>query len=84
MINEVKLDQLSDNMNRFFKKSPNNNLLNYVLSNKIILVEGAVEYILLYKIYKIFSNGDSLVDNSISLISVNGLNFKCYWRLLKN
>lgn len=81
--NEVKLDQLSNNTNRFFEKSPNNNLLNYVLSNKIILVEGAAEYILLDKFYKLYSNGDSLADNSISLISVNGLNFKYYLEIAK-
>src|SRR5699024_72633 len=47
-------------------------------SNKIILVEGAAEYILLDKFYEVFSKGDSFADNSISLISVNGLNFKYY------
>jgi len=75
---EVKLKQLSNGTNSFFEKSPNNNLLNYILSNKIILVEGAAEYILLDKFYELFSKGDSFADNSISLISVNGLNFKYY------
>ena len=37
----------------FFIKCPSYNILNFILSKKVILVEGAAEYILMEKFYKI-------------------------------
>ncbi|WP_414048578.1 ATP-dependent nuclease [Macrococcus animalis] len=73
----MSINDISSHANKFFKKSPNTNLLDYILSKKVILVEGPAEYILLNNFYEKLQS--SLPQNNeISIISVNGLNFKNY------
>ncbi|WP_130860765.1 MULTISPECIES: ATP-dependent nuclease [Bacillaceae] len=73
----VKLNDLDGETSRFFQKSPDNNVLNFILSDKVILVEGDAEYILLNSFYKELRKED-MYDNGISMISVGGLSFKRY------
>ena len=47
--NVSSLSKLSPDTSDFFMKAPNDNLLQFVLSRKVILVEGAAEYILMDK-----------------------------------
>lgn len=78
--NSTNIQKISNVAARFFQKSPNTNLLDFILSKKAILVEGTAEYILLNKFYESQFN-QSPEDNDISIISVNGLNFSHYLEL---
>lgn len=73
----IKLSSLTDDTADFFRKSPDNNILNFILSDKSILVEGDAEYILLDSIYK-KQNSNEMYEDNITLISCNGLTFKRY------
>lgn len=73
----IKLSSLTNDTADFFRKSPDNNVLNFILSDKAILVEGDAEYILLDAIYK-KQNSNEMYDDNITLISCNGLTFKRY------
>ena len=68
---------------RFFQKSTNQNLLNFTLSDKVILVEGNAEYILMEKFFKIIHNNEP-EKLGVSIISVDGLSFKRYLEIAKN
>lgn len=59
----------------YFKALPSDNLLYFVLSKKVILVEGPSEAIYMNKFCKIIKNG-GLNKYSITCIPVNGLSFK--------
>lgn len=77
-----KLSSISEETARFFKKNATNNILEFLLSNKIILVEGAAEYILLEKFYEI-ENGNKPSLDGVFIISVNGLSFLRYLEVAK-
>ena len=72
----AKLSELNTTTSKFFIKSPNNNILNFILSSKIILVEGHAEYILMEKFIDDILGKEKL--NETQIISVNGLSFKRY------
>ena len=78
----ILLNQLSKDTSKFFMKAPDNNILEYILSKKVILVEGDAEYILMEAIYKKVTN-DELVDSDIHIISVGGTSFKRYLDIAK-
>ncbi|WP_133493229.1 ATP-dependent endonuclease [Alcanivorax sp. 24] len=61
----------------FFIKSPVNNVLEFCLSKKVILVEGNAEYILSDVMYEKV-NGTSMEEDGVHLISVGGTSFKRY------
>jgi predicted ATP-dependent endonuclease of OLD family len=46
------LGELSNETSDFFMKAPDNNVLEFVLSRKVILVEGDAEFILMQSLYK--------------------------------
>lgn len=62
------------NTSDFFKKSPSDNLLQFILSRKVILVEGAAEYILMEYFYKT-ETGILPEQEDVWIISVNGVSF---------
>lgn len=64
----------------FFIKCPSYNILNFILSKKVILVEGAAEYILMEKFYEIINHNNPNIDN-VNIISVGGLSFKRYLKI---
>ena len=62
-ITPLTLNSLSEDTAKFFMKSPDNNILRFILSKKVILVEGDAEYILMEAMYqkttgKIMSQSD--------------------------
>lgn len=61
----------------YFKAIPSDNLLQFFLSKKVILVEGPAEMIYMGTFYKKLYDSN-LEHDSISCISVNGLSFKHY------
>jgi putative ATP-dependent endonuclease of the OLD family len=71
------LKQLPDDTARFFMKAPDNNILQYVLSKKVILVEGDAEYILMEAFFEKVA-GVSLESENIHIISIGGISFKRY------
>ena len=81
--NILSLKNLDSETADFFTKAPNNNVLQYVLSNKVILVEGDAEYILIEEFFKIHKNS-SPEESNVHIISVGGLSFKRYLEVVKN
>ena len=51
-ITSLKLTSLPEETAKFFMKSPDNNILRFILSKKVILVEGDAEYILMEAMYR--------------------------------
>lgn len=72
-----KLEGLNRDTIRFFQKSTNQNLLNFTLGKKIILVEGNAEYILMEKFFEMI-HSKKPEDLNVSIISVDGLSFERY------
>ncbi len=73
----VLLKDLPQETAKFFMKAPDNNILEFIMSSKVILVEGDAEYILIDAIY---SNviGSTLEADNVHVISVGGTSFKRY------
>lgn len=61
----------------FFMKAPDNNVLEFALSDRVILVEGDAEFILMEAMYARVS-GSSLATDRVHVISVGGTSFKRY------
>lgn len=78
----VSLANLPQDTANYFIKAPNNKILEFVLSQKVLLVEGDAEYILLEAMYKNCYQ-EQLEDSNIHLISVGGTSFKRYMDLAK-
>ncbi len=76
-ITTTEFNSINDETAKFFIKCPSNSILNFILSNKVILVEGAAEYILLEKLYELQTSNNPNEDN-VNIISVNGLSFERY------
>ena len=75
--NSVKLRSLPEETARFFVKAPDNNILEFILSDKIILVEGDAEYMLITAFFEKLS-GRNIDEYGIHVISVGGISFKRY------
>ncbi|MGX7109496.1 ATP-dependent nuclease [Facklamia miroungae] len=71
----VSFNNLSKEVSDFFLKADNLFILEFILSSKVILVEGATEYIYIPEFYKkIF---ESSIDKSgIHVISMSGITYK--------
>lgn len=78
----VSLRDLQDATARFFMKAPDNNVLEFALSRKAILVEGDAEFILTEQFYKSCS-GVMPEDDGVHVISVGGTSFKRYLDVAK-
>lgn len=78
----VQLKDISEDTARFFMKAPDNNMLQFVLSKKAILVEGDAEYILMDKFVQLIS-GQLLEQNGIAVIAVDGRCFKRYLEIAR-
>lgn len=77
-----KLSGIPEPTAEFFMKAPDNNILQFILSKKVILVEGDAEYILMDAIYQLTS-GNSSDDEDIHIISVGGTSFKRYLEIAR-
>ncbi len=78
----VLLNDLTEDTAKFFIKAPDNNILEFILSEKVVLVEGDAEYILMDNF---FNNeiGEKLENSNIHIISVGGTSFKRYLEIAK-
>ncbi|NNM84940.1 MAG: AAA family ATPase [Phycisphaerales bacterium] len=79
----ASLKELPKDTARFFIKAPDNNVLEFVLSNKVILVEGDAEFILMDAFYRKESEGSSPEKDGVHVIAVGGTSFKRYLDLAK-
>lgn len=78
----LPLDFIDDATAKFFMKAPDNNMLQFVLAKKVILVEGDAEYILMDAFcHRVLNH--SLSDLGIDVISVDGKCFKRYLEIAK-
>ena len=80
---EDKIKNLNDvpvDVAEFFKKAVNNDFLALLLSKKIILVEGATEYMMIPFLYRQFIGNDIEYDG-ISVISCNGISYQHYLKI---
>jgi predicted ATP-dependent endonuclease of OLD family len=75
----VLLKNIDEQTAKFFMKAPDNNILEFVLSKKVILVEGDAEFILMEAFFS--SVKKSALD--IHIISVDGTSFKRYLEIAK-
>ena len=64
-------------------KAPDNNGLQFVLSKKVILVEGDAEFILFEELYAKHAKGSTLAEDGVHVISVGGTSFKRYLELAR-
>ena len=75
------LKALSTDTAEFFMKAPDNNVLEFALSKKVILVEGDAEFILVEEFYKQCTNGRLPHVDDVHIISIGGTSFKRYMEL---
>jgi energy-coupling factor transporter ATP-binding protein EcfA2 len=73
----VSLSDLPDDTSNYFVKAPNNKILEFILSKRVILVEGDAEYMLIEGIYE-NSFKEKPENSNIHVISVGGTSFKRY------
>lgn len=77
------LNGLSPDTADFFMKAPDNNVLEFILSKRVILVEGDAEFILMEAFYKKVAGGRTPEQDDVHVISVGGTSFKRYLELAK-
>ena len=75
--NSINLNDIPESTAKYFIKSPDNTILEYILSKKVILVEGDAEFILFGEFFKNVV-GQELKEHDIHVISVGGTSFKRY------
>lgn len=73
----VQLKDISEETAAFFMKAPDNNLLQFILSKKAILVEGDAEFMMMAFFHKKALN-KSLDTSGVDVIAVDGKCFKRY------
>ena len=66
----------------FFVRADDNAFLQLLLSKKVLLVEGATEFLLLPKFYEQVT-GRTIEDDNVSVISCNGISYNNYLEIAK-
>ena len=79
----VLLKSIDETTSKFFMKAPDNNILEFVLSKKVILVEGDAEFILMESFFNTVKK-IALELSDIHIISVDGTSFKRYLEIAKS
>lgn len=79
-ISPAILNSLSDSTSKFFMKAPDNNILEFVMSQRVVLVEGDAEFILFESFFK-KATGVDLSSTDIHVISMGGINYKRYFEV---
>lgn len=75
--NACKLDQLDEEVSKYFSKVDNVDILRFILSKKVILVEGAAEYIMLPKMFEQVI-GQSIEHYGVEVISMGSISYSKY------
>lgn len=79
----ISLSDIPEPAANYFTKLDNSNLLQFLLAEKCILVEGATEYLLLPELYKIIYPEACLEADKIDIISCDGLSYKQYLEIAR-
>lgn len=74
------LKRLGEDDEKFFAKADTSRLLDFILSDKVILVEGPTEYMLIPKFVKQFL-GKTCDELGVAVIACDGLSYKRYLRV---
>lgn len=78
----ISLGAIDEETARFFMKAPDNNMLQFVLAKKVVLVEGDAEFILMDAFCKkVLSH--TMSEQGIDVIAVDGKCFKRYLEIAK-
>lgn len=80
--NVQSLKNMDPDVADFFVRADDNSFLQLLLSEKVFLVEGATEFLLLPKFYKDIK-GNTLEADSIVIISCNGISYNRYLEIAK-
>lgn len=80
--NPVLLKDISEDTAKFFMKAPDNNILELILSKKVVLVEGDAEFILFGALYEQVTS-EKLDSSDVHVLSVDGTSFKRYLDISK-
>ena len=77
------LKDINEETAEFFAKVDHSNLLDLLLAEKVILVEGPTEFLLIPKFYKDIYNGTgrTVESDNITVLSCNGISFSHYLRI---
>lgn len=75
--NPVSLQKLGESTAKYFMKAPVANIVEFVTSNKVVLVEGPSEYMLFEKFY-ITTTAHKPEQDHVHIIDIRGLSFKRY------
>ena len=78
----IHLKNIDEGTAKFFIKAPDNNILEYVLSKKVILVEGDAEFLLMEAFFQT-TKSTALETSDVHIISVDGTSFKHYLEIAK-
>lgn len=78
----IKLADLSQDTAEFFMKAPSSSVLEFVLSERNLLVEGDAEYILMPAFFKRVLSQE-MDETGLSVISVGGVSFPRYLDIAK-
>jgi predicted ATP-dependent endonuclease of OLD family len=78
----VKLKDLDSDTAKFFMKAADHNILEFVLSRKVILVEGDAEYMLMSKMFEQSAQKNE-GECGVIIIAIGGTAFKRYLNLAK-
>ncbi len=81
-VKAMTLANLSSDTAKFFLKAPDHGILDFALSQKVILVEGDAEYILMDRLFKQVTDNKPH-DVGVYIMAVDGLTFKRYLDIAK-
>ncbi|PLR83893.1 ATP-dependent endonuclease [Bacillus canaveralius] len=81
--NIIKMTDLPDDTVKYFQKIPSYNTLRFILSKKVILVEGPADELIVSKSFSDNNEGKLPLDCGVDIISVNGLSFKRFLDISK-
>lgn len=79
----MRMNELPVETVKYFQKLPSYNTLRFILSEKVILVEGPADELIVSKCFIDDNDGKSPLDCGIDIISVNGLAFKRFLDISK-
>lgn len=79
----ISFADIPETVTDYFSRLDNSNLLQFLLAEKVILVEGATEYLMLEELYKVIYPGSSFQKDKIDIISCGGLSYKQYLEIAK-
>ncbi|QHA89926.1 ATP-dependent nuclease [Serratia rhizosphaerae] len=79
---KVLLNDLSADTAAFFIKAPDNNVLEFSLSKRVLLVEGDAEFILIEYFYHLL-HARKPEDDDVHIIAIGGTSFRRYLELAR-